>query len=68
MTDGWIEWKGDREMPVASGDRVDVRWKDGDEFFDTRAGDWQWEINVDHHPDDAAGIICAYRFSNGGKP
>jgi hypothetical protein len=57
----WIEWKGERERPVPAGERVDVRWLDGEEFYDTRAGDWAWEIRVEDVDHDGAGVICAYR-------
>lgn len=39
-SDGWIEWKGG-ECPVGEGDRIDVKFSDGDEFFDVGSyGDW----------------------------
>lgn len=57
----WIEWNGDGERPVPADERVDVRWLDGDEFYDTRAGDWAWKIVVADVDHDGAGVICAYR-------
>ena len=51
--DGWIEWKGG-ECPVGEGDRVDVKFSDGDEFFDVSSF-WSWGA-------DAGGCnIIAYR-------
>ena len=38
--DGWIEWKGG-ECPVGEGDRIDVKFSDGDEFFDV-SSHWGW--------------------------
>lgn len=38
--DGWIEWKGG-ECPVGEGDRIDVKFSDGDEFFDVSSY-WGW--------------------------
>lgn len=52
--DGWIEWKG-WECPVGEGDRIDVKFSDGDEFFDV-GSDWGWGV-------DAGGCsIIAYRL------
>ena len=52
--DGWIEWKGG-ECPVGEGDRIDVKFSDGDEFFDV-GSDWGWDV-------DAGGCnIIAYRL------
>lgn len=52
--DGWIEWKGG-ECPVGEGDRIDVKFSDGDEFFDV-GSDWGWGV-------DAGGCnIIAYRL------
>lgn len=42
--DGWIEWKGG-ECPVGDGDRIDVKFSDGDEFFDADS-DWDWGVNA----------------------
>ena len=51
--DGWIEWKG-WKCPVGEGDRIDVKFSDGDEFFDV-GSDWGWGV-------DAGGCnIIAYR-------
>lgn len=53
--DGWIEWSGG-ECPVGEGDRIDVKFSDGDEFFDVDS-DWDWGV-------DAGGCnIIAYRRS-----
>ena len=39
-SDGWIEWNGG-ECPVGEGDRIDVKFSDGDEFFDVGSyGGW----------------------------
>ena len=38
--DGWIEWSGG-ECPVGEGDRIDVKFSDGDEFFDVSSY-WGW--------------------------
>ena len=38
--DGWIEWNGG-ECPVGEGDRIDVKFSDGDEFFDVSSY-WGW--------------------------
>ena len=43
--DGWIEWKGG-ECPVGEGDRIDVKFSDGDEFFDVDS-DWDWGYDAD---------------------
>jgi len=52
--DGWIEWKGG-ECPVGEGDRIDVKFSGGDEFFDV-SSDWGWGA-------DAGGCnIIAYRL------
>ena len=52
--DGWIEWKGG-ECPVGEGDRIDVKFSDGDELFDV-SSDWGWDV-------DAGGCnIIAYRL------
>lgn len=42
--DGWIEWKGG-ECPVGDGDRIDVKFSDGDELFDV-GSDWDWGVNA----------------------
>ena len=42
--DGWIEWKGG-ECPVGYGDRIDVKFSDGDELFDV-GSDWDWGVNA----------------------
>lgn len=53
--DGWIDWKGG-ECPVGDGDRIDVKFSDGGEFFDVDS-DWDWGV-------DACGCnIIAYRRS-----
>ncbi len=42
MTDGWTEWKGG-PCPVPLNERVYLRFRDGDTFFEnraSRAGDW----------------------------
>ena len=52
--DGWIEWSGG-ECPVGEGDRVDVKFSDGDEFFDVGSF-WSWGA-------DAGGCnVIAYRL------
>lgn len=52
--DGWIECNGG-EFPVGEGDRIDVKFSDGDEFFDV-GSDWDWGV-------DAGGCnIIAYRL------
>ena len=52
--DGWIEWKGGK-CPVGEGDRIDVKFSDGDEFFDV-SSPWSWGA-------DAGGCnIIAYRL------
>ena len=52
--DGWIEWNGG-DCPVGEGDRIDVKFSDGDEFFDV-GSDWGWDV-------DAGGCnIIAYRL------
>ena len=38
--DGWIEWNGG-DCPVGEGDRIDVKFSDGDEFFDVSSY-WGW--------------------------
>lgn len=38
--DGWIEWSGG-ECPVGEGDRIDVKFSDGDEHFDV-SSEWDW--------------------------
>ena len=58
--DGWIEWKGG-ECPVGEGDRIDVKFSDGDEFFDV-GSDWDWGV-------DAGGCnIIAYRLHKQADP
>ena len=42
--DGWIEWNGG-ECPVGDGDRIDVKFSDGDEFFDV-GSDWGWGMDA----------------------
>lgn len=52
--DGWIEWSGGK-CPVGEGDRIDVKFSDGDELFDV-GSDWGWDV-------DAGGCnIIAYRL------
>ena len=52
--DGWIEWKG-WECPAGEGDRIDVKFSDGDVFFDV-GSDLGWGV-------DAGGCnIIAYRL------
>ena len=52
--DGWIEWKG-WECPAGEGARIDVKFSDGDEFFDV-GSDLGWGV-------DAGGCnIIAYRL------
>lgn len=63
MSEPWIDWKGTGEIPVPAGERVDVRWADGEEFFNTRAGDWEWQIPVESIDHDGGGVICAYRLT-----
>lgn len=67
MTD-WIEWNGG-ECPVADGTIVDVRHRDGDEFFGELAwgrrrpleGKTNWAGAVYWHHDEVDGDIVAYR-------
>lgn len=42
--DGWIEWKGG-ECPVGEGDRIDVKFSDGDTLFGVNNG-WNWGNNA----------------------
>lgn len=58
--DGWIEWNGG-DCPVGEGDRIDVKFSDGDEFFDV-GSDWDWGV-------DAGGCnIIAYRLHKQADP
>ena len=58
--DGWIEWNGG-DCTVGEGDRIDVKFSDGDEFFDV-GSDWDWGV-------DAGGCnIIAYRLHKQADP
>jgi hypothetical protein len=62
LPDGWIPWF-DGPMPVFFGTKVDVRHRDGREYFNQAAGQGYcetWDLDEDHH----AGIV-AYRLSRG---
>lgn len=55
--DGWIKWEGG-ECPVKQGTKVDLRHKDGEEFFDVKVGKatalyWSADMGI--------GTIIAYR-------
>ena len=52
--DGWIEWNGG-DCPVGEGDRIDVKFSDGDEFFDV-GSKWGWDV------DAGACNVIAYRL------
>lgn len=43
--DWWIEWKGGMKSPVESGVPVDVKTKDGNEYYDQLLGDACWHNN-----------------------
>lgn len=43
--DGWIEWGGG-ECPVGEGDRIDVKFSDGDTLLNVDC-DWDWGEDVD---------------------
>ena len=58
--DGWIEWNGG-ECPVGEGDRIDVKFSDGDEFFDV-GSDWDWGV------DAGSCNIIAYRLHKQADP
>lgn len=54
--DGWIEWVGGRECPVAAGARTQVKFRCGETSTDTFPEDWNWEwFNADN-------TIVAYRI------
>ena len=40
--EGWVEWNGGSKSPVAKGDAVDVKIKDGSEHFDQLLDDDCW--------------------------
>ena len=63
--DGWIEWKGG-ECPVGEGDRIDVKFSDGDELFDV-SSEWGWGADAGccniiayrlHKPEQAKPELC----------
>lgn len=63
--DGWIEWRGG-ECPVGEGDRIDVKFSDGDEFFDVSSY-WGWGADAGccniiayrlHKPEQAKPELC----------
>lgn len=65
VADGWIEWKGG-ECPVGEGDRIDVKFSDGDEFFDVSSY-WGWGADAGccniiayrlHKPEQAKPEFC----------
>lgn len=56
--DGWIEWNGGYR-PVQEGALVDVRHRDGCEFYSTKAGASVFAKNWKHLDDDTD--IVAYR-------
>lgn len=60
----WIEWNGG-ECPVIIGTLVDVRHRDGDEYFGEKAGveDTHCEVwERGEYGDNFAGDIIAYRI------
>ena len=63
--DGWIEWNGGK-CPVGEGDRIDVKFSDGDDFFDV-SSDWGWGVDAGscniiayrlHKPEQAKPEFC----------
>lgn len=56
--EGWIEWSG-VDCPVQEGALVDVRHRDGSEFYSTKAGASVFAKNWKHLDDDTD--IVAYR-------
>ena len=61
---GWIEWSGGA-CPVPEGALVDVRHRDGDEFFGHAA---MWDVGdhfaaQDWSHTDVGGDIVAYRMT-----
>lgn len=60
MEDGWIEWAGGDECPVADGVMIDVRLRGGEPRLPTRGRMYRWDhlsANDRCHPFD----IVAYK-------